>query len=219
MMRPVFVSIVALLALQLQYVSAQKTEPKFTFNVELALPNATVNKPYRDIMQGLGCASLYGQYSFPFHFHIGLGARYSLFTVNEFSVSEEIYGQIHSATGFVKLGWDKFHNDRFATDFAIKIGYGPNYFTTDANEELGVNPVVVNASMVEPCMGLILNVDSYNSFRIHLGYNIMGYGFKPQLIGMQSDEGYDPKEFDRVSQSFIIGFGYTYYFSKDKKKD
>lgn len=198
---------------------SQKIEPKFTVNIELGLPNATVNEAYKDIMQGLASGAVYGQYSFPFHLNVGAGARYSLFTVNEFSVPDELYGQIHSALGFVKIGYDKFHTERFATDFGIKIGYGQNIISTDVNKEVGTGIVRLNSTYVEPGVGFILSVDQWNSFRLHLGYNFLGYGFKPQLLGLTSDENWDPNDYDKLTQSFVIGFGYTYYINKDKPRD
>lgn len=195
---------------------AQKIEPKFTINVELGLPNATVNEVYKDVMQGLGTAAIYGQYSFPFHLNIGLGGRYSFFTVNEFSVPDELYGQIHSTGGFVKIGYDKFHTERFATDFGVKIGYGQNTIITDVNKNTGIGIVNVNSSFVEPGIGLILSVDPLNSFRLYLGYNMMGYGFRPQLLGLTSNENWDPNDYDKLTQAIVIGFGYTYYLNKDK---
>ena len=37
------------IAVSLQ-VNAQKIEPKFSYNLELGLPNAAVNEPYKDII-------------------------------------------------------------------------------------------------------------------------------------------------------------------------
>lgn len=197
----------------------QKIEPKFTLNVEIGLPNATVNEAYKDIMQGLVTVSPYGQYSFPFHLNVGAGARYSLFTVNEFSVPDELLGRIHSFGGFVKLGYDKFHTERFATDFGVKIGYGQNLIDTDLNQESGNGIVRINSSYIEPGVGFILSVDQWNSFRLYLGYSFMGYGFSPQLLGLTSDESWDPNDYDKLTQAFTIGFGYTYYINKDKPRD
>ena len=56
---------------------------------------------------------------------------------------------MHTGVGFVKVGWDKFHNDRFATDFGVKIGYSENYFTTDLNKAQEVNPIRVDALFTE----------------------------------------------------------------------
>ena len=195
--------------------NAQKITPKYTFNVEIGLPVALANEPFKDIMQGLACASIYGQYSFPFHLNIGLGARYSLLTINEFSVAQEVSGEIHTGAAFLKIGWDKFHNDRLATDFGVKIGYSMNFANTSLHEEAGINPLQINSVIVEPTFGLILAADEKNSYRWNIGYCIQGYGFKPATIGLASDSGYDPTTFNKLTQYLVVGFGYTYYF-RDK---
>lgn len=193
--------------------------PKTTFQVELALPNSIINKPFRDIMQGLGSLSLYGQYSFPFHVHLGAGVKYSLFLVNEFSVPSPVYGNLQSGTAFLKVGYDQFHTERFATDVGVKIGYSEHFFDTDLNKKNGNNPLRINSPTVEGTIGLVLSTDERNSYRLVLGYGVHGYGFKPEYIGLPSNEGYDPKEFKRLSQYFILGFGYTLYFNGKKNND
>jgi hypothetical protein len=194
-------------------------EPKLSFHAELCLPGTIQNEPFADIMQGLACGTAYAQYSFPFHLHFGGGIRYTLFTVNEFAVPDEIYGNIQTGSGFISVGWDKFHNDRFATDVSVKFGYAENFILTDVNEANGIYPLRVSSTMIEPSLGLILAVDEFNSYRLHVGYTIYGYGFKPYMIGMQSNEGYDPSGFSKLTQFLLIGFGYTYYFNEDKRNN
>jgi len=190
---------------------AQKITPKYTFNVELGLPVAASNVPFKDIMQGLVCVSTYGQYSFPFHLNLGLGLRYSYFAVNEFSVPTPVLGGIHTGAAFMKVGWDKFHNDRFATDVGVKVGYSENFISTDLNSDNAVNPVRIQSMLVEPTVGLILSADERNSYRLSIGYCIQGYGFKPQSLGLESNSGYDPAKFDDLTRYFVFGFGYTFY--------
>lgn len=191
---------------------AQEFEPKFTFNVELGLPVATSNEPFKDIMQGLVSVSTYGQYSFPFHFNVGAGVKYSYFAINEFSVPAPVYGGVHTGGGFVKVGYDKFYNDRFAMDFGVKFGYLQNFISTDVNSANGVNPVRVGALFIEPAVGFILTANERNSYRLNLGYTIQGNGFNPMQIGLESSSGYDVSNFGNAVQYFFVGFGYTFYF-------
>lgn len=197
----------------------QKVEPKYTFNVELTLPGAVVNEPFNAIMQGLASGAVYGQYSFPFHLNIGAGVKYSLFTINEFKVPSPVYGNMQSGTGFMKIGWDKFHNDRFATDVGVKVGYTEHFVFTDVNKANGNNPWRVNSTNLEATLGLILTADEKTSYRLVLGYGGYGFGFKPEMIGLASNEGYNPANFSKPTQYFILGFGYTYYFGQKSASD
>lgn len=204
--------IVILLVLNFTSAWAQKIEPKGTFNVELTLPGAVTNVPFRDIMQGLANASLYYQYSFPFHLNVGGGVRYSLFTIDEFAVPDPVYGNMQTANAFIKLGWDKFHNDRFATDFGLKFGYTEGFFSTDLNKAAGINPRRFNCPSLEGTIGLILSADERNSYRLVLGYGGYGHGFDPKVLGLASDEVYNTADYNKLTQYFIVGFGYTFYF-------
>lgn len=198
---------------------SQKIEQKFTFNVELTLPGAISNEPFNDIMQGLASGAVYGQYTLPFQLSLGAGIKYSLYTINEFSVPSPVYGNIQSGTGFVKIGWDKFHNDRFGTDVGVKMGYTEHFISTDVNKKNGVNPWRLNSTNVEATLGLVLTADERTSYRLVLGYGTYGFGFRPEMIGLESNEGYDVEDFSKISQYFIIGFGYTFYFGQKAAAD
>lgn len=195
--------------------SAQKINPKYTFNVEIGLPVAMGNESFKDIMQGLACANIYGQYSLPFHLNFGAGIRYSLFTINEFSINEENFGEIHTGAAFLKVGWDKFHTDRFATDFGVKFGYSMNFANTDLNKVAGVNPRIINSTIIEPTLGLILAADERNSYRWNIGWCIQGYGFSPNTIGLPTNGLYDPTKFNKLTNFLVVGFGYTHYFKNN----
>lgn len=204
------------------YATAQKIEPKYTFNVELALPNAISNAPFGDIMQGLASGSVYGQYSFPFHLNLGAGIKYSLFTVNEFAVPSPIYGSMQTGSGFLKVGYDKFHTDRFATDVSVKVGYSENIFNTYRLNEFDEkirNFYQTSSVNIESTLGLILTADERNAYRLVLGHGVSGFGFRPEMIGLESNEGYDESEFTRLTNYFIVGFGYTYYFGQKSSTD
>lgn len=196
--------------------NAQSLIPKYTFNVELCLPVAMSNKPFNDFMQGLVGVSTYGQYSFPFHLNLGAGIRYSYFTINEFSVPSPVFGGVHSGTAFMKVGWDKFHTDQFATDFGLKVGYSQTFFDTDLNKAAGANPVQVGSSYAEFTTAFILMANESSSYRWVVGYGMQGFGFTPQHIGLSTNGGYDPAKFNRITSYLVVGFGYTYYIGEDK---
>jgi hypothetical protein len=194
------------------HVLAQPSKQTHTFNIELTLPNSVTNKAFGNIMQGLVNFAPYYQYKLKNNIGFGIGARYAYFTINEFRVPEPVYGGMHSAAGFLKFGWEKFHSDGFATDFSLKGGYAQNYFLTDVNDTLGVNPVIEASLFIEPTIGLILLAESNVSFRLSLSYGWMNFGYRPQLIGLETLGGYDPEDFDRNTGYFNVGFGFTYYF-------
>ncbi len=195
---------------------AQVIDPKHTFNIELGLPNSLVNEPFKDIMQGLVNVAPYYQYKINSQFVVGLGIKYSYFAINEFKVSDPTYGGMHTGGIFLKAGWEKFHTDHFATEIGLKFGYTQNYFVSDRNDSIGVNPRIVNSTYLEPSVSLILTADEQSSYRLIVSYAFQGFGFRPDLIGLQSLGGYDPSDFNKISSFLIVGFGYTHYFKSKR---
>lgn len=194
--------------------SAQKIDPKYTFNVELGLPVSVTNPLFGDVMQGLVNVSPYAQYTFPFNFHIGAGVKYSYFTINEFSVPEIRLGGMHTTGAFLKLGYDKFHSERFATDLGVKVGYNQTFFNSYQSKGVDVVNVQQGSSLIEGTIGFVLSADERNSYRWIIGYGIQGMGFQPSHIGLTSNGGYDPASFNNVTSYLVVGFGYTYYFKR-----
>ena len=192
--------------------NAQEIIPKFTFNVDIGLPVTLKSKPFNSYMQGLVCANIYGQYSLPFHLNFGLGIRYSLFNINEFSVPEANDGSIHTGAAYLKIGWDKFITERLAMDIGVRGGYSLNYVNTDLNKSLGDNPREIGAFLIEPTLGFILSADEQNSYRLHIGYCIETFPVSPETLGFPSDSGFDPSKYGKTTQFLVFGFGYTHYF-------
>jgi hypothetical protein len=194
--------------------NAQVFERKHTFNIELGLPNAFSNKAFKNIMQGLVSVAPYYQFALKNNFIAGAGLRYSYFAINEFKVPTAVSGGVHSGGIFLKAGWEKFHNERFATDLSLKFGYDQNYFTSDRGDSLGKSILQVNSTYLEPSVGFILTVDEFSSYRLFISYAFQGFGYKPSMIGLETFGGCDPKEFNRTTSFLIVGFGFTHYFKK-----
>ena len=186
--------------------------PKHSFNLEVALPNSMTNGAFQDNLQGLVNVTPFYQYALKNGLAFGLGVRYGYFTVNEFRVPQPVSGGLHMASAFIKTGWEKFHTERFGTDLSIKVGYTQNYFLTDRNDTLGINPQQVNTWYVEPTVGFILTADEVTSYRLFLGYGFQGFDYHPDQLGLTAVGGYTPEELDKMSTYLLVGFGFTYYF-------
>lgn len=196
--------------------SAQEIDPDDSFTIDLCLPNAMGNQPYRNIMQGLVHASVHYQYAFKSGIYAGLGAHYSYFAINEFRVTPKIYGGIHSGSLFLKTGHEKFWSERFGTDIGMRAGWVRSYVVSDALAAQNLSPTIREGLYFEPNVSLILTADVNQSFRLTIGYPIYAYPFSPELIGIEGNMGYDPSEFLKNSSFLSVGFGFTYYFNGKK---
>jgi hypothetical protein len=198
------------------FLVAQEIDPDDSFTFELALPNAMNNQPYKMIMQGLIQSSAQYQYTFKSGISFGTGIHYTYFAINEFRVPSKVYGGIHTAAAYLKVGHEKFWTERFGTDFGVKMGYLQSYTFSDLLKSKGIPFNFVEGTYIEPCIGLVLTADVNCSYRLSIGYPIYGYGFTPWMIGVDSNIGYDPKEYTKPSSLLSVGFAYTYYFNGKK---
>jgi hypothetical protein len=198
------------------HLSAQEIDPDDSFTIDLCLPNAMGNQPYKNIMQGLVHAGMHYQYAAKSGLYVGVGAHYSYFAINEFRVTPKIYGGIHSGAAFLKTGHEKFWSERFGTDIGLRAGWVRSYVVSDALAALNASPTIREGIYMEPNLSLILTADVNQSFRLTIGYPIYAYPFSPQLIGIEGNMGYDPAEFTQNSSFLSVGFGFTYYFNGKK---
>jgi hypothetical protein len=210
------ISIAVLVTFFIGLTSAQQIEPKHTFNVEIGLPNGMVNEAFGNIMQGLVNVAPYYQFCLKKHIAFGAGLRYAYFGVNQFRVPQKTLGGMHSLGAFFKVGHEKYYTEKFSADLGVKVGYTQNYFVTNRNDSLGQNPYQVNSILVEPTMELSLQADDQVAYSLVISYAFHGFGFKPNMIGLETFGGYDPADFNKPTSYLTVGFGFTYYF-KDKK--
>jgi len=209
-------SIILFFSLIISCVSSQKINPDDSFTCELGLPNATNNKAYRSIMQGLVCISPSYQYALKNGISFGIGLHYSYFSINQFRVQPKTFGGIHSAAAFLKLGHEKFWTERFGTEIGCKIGYLKSYVISD----LITNYNQTEASYIEPFISFIATSSVNSAYRLIIGFPFYGYRFTPRTIGiLDSNLGYSSADFSKISSAFTISFGYTFYFNGKKNTE
>ena len=167
-------------------------------------------------MQGLVCISPSYQYALKNGISFGVGLHYSYFAINEFRVQPKIFGGIHSAAAFLKLGYEKFWTERFGTETGLKIGYLNSFAVSD----LIKNYRRTEASFVEPFISLIATSSVNSSYRFTIGFPFYGFNFTPETIGISdSNLGYSNADFSKIASAFTISFGYTFYFNGKKNPD
>jgi len=187
-----------------------------SFTVELGLPNAFTNKGNKDIMQGLVCVAPQYQYATKFGLAFGVGLHYTYFNINEFRVSQKVFGGIHSGAGYIKISHEKFWTDLIGTDIGVKVGYLESYATSDLLRAKEIRFVKTQALLIEPTIAFVLASDVNASYRFTISYPFYGYSFSPEMIGIDSNIGYTKAEIAKSNSFLTVGFGYTFYFNGKK---
>lgn len=197
-------------------VKAQNIIPKASFQVNIGLPVNIGNESFKGIMQGLFNSSTHFQYTLENSLCFGLGLNYTYFTLNEFKVTESINGGLQMGSLFLKVGHEKFHTSNFGTDIGIKAGYNCSIFNSDSLTSQGNRNKTLQNLYIEPQAALMLTMDENTTIKLSVGYIFQNFGFSPSDIGLSSNNGYNPINFNKKTQYLTIGFGYAHYFKTGK---
>jgi hypothetical protein len=103
------------------------------------------------------------------------------------------------------VGHEKYWTKRFGTDFGVKMGYLQSFTVSDLLRSKGIDYNFVEGTYIEPSVGLLLKSDLNQSYRLSIGCPIYGYSFNPWMIGIDSNIGYDSKEYTIPSSLLSVG--------------
>ena len=212
-MKALFTSVLFTFFIQTSF-SQIEFDDSFTF--EIGLPNAFTNKANKTIMQGLVCVAPQYQFATKFGLAFGFGLHYTYFNINEFRVSQKVFGGIHTGAGYIKISHEKFWTDLIGTDIGVKIGYLESYANTDLLRAKDIRFVRTQALLIEPTIAFVLASNVNASYRFVISYPFYGYSFTPEMIGIDSNTGYTQAELDKTNSFLTVGFGYTHYFNGKK---
>jgi hypothetical protein len=192
-----------------------RINPKHSLTLELGLPIGLSNKGFKGFLQGMVNFSPYYHYNFKNNISFGVGANYNFFWINHvLSPDKNNVGAIHSLGAFIELGYEKFYTDRIGTDFSVKTGYSQLNFYSVNNRDLGLGTPTKNIAFIEPIFSFIITADEFSSFRWNLGYTFQNYIFNPSSLGFTDAKEYSSDDYQKSTQFFSFGFGYTYYFKQ-----
>ena len=189
-----------------------RIKPHHSISLEVGLPVAVRNKNFNGYMQGIVNISPYYHYSFRNLMTTGIGFNYNYFWINHVLTNDsKNLGGIQSFGGFVRIGYEKFHTDRYGVDLNVKIGQSTLIFDTDNNRKLSKLPTM-NVFSVEPSIGFVVTADDQSSYRWVVSYTAQKYDFKPTLLGFIPDNSTSIN--NTFTQFLTVGFGYTYYIKQ-----
>ncbi len=193
---------------------SQIENDKWSGTIELCLPSGRANAAFKDYLNGLVNVYPKIQYKVLPNWFVAAGPRYQYSTISEFKVPEKMNGGMHVVGGNIELGWSKWQTPRFALEVGLRAGVAQHIFITDSTRTSQIQRV--NAGYLEPTLTFVLAADEAVAYRWIVGYNITGFGFKPWNIGVNTNGGFQLSDFNKATQSILIGFGMTYYFGNTR---
>lgn len=207
------IAVILLMVLAIGSAQSQPSTNKWNITGELGLLSARANPKFRSYMNGLINAHPKLQYNFKNNMYVAFGPKYMYFQVSEFKVPVKMTGGAHVYGGDVELGYTSWRSERFAIEGGFRFGVAHHQFVTSETRKTGIPSL--NSAYYEPTVSFILRSDEAVAYRWMVGYNIDGYDFRNELIGLNANGGLEER-YHKASQSLIIGFAISYYFGNPR---
>lgn len=196
---------------------AQIGKDKWGLTIEAALPSGLKSNMYRNYLNGLVSIQPKLHFKTKSNVYVAAGPKYAYYTISEFKVPKKMTGGLHTYGGFAEVGYQKWVTKYFGMEYAFKVGYEQHQFITSLTRISGVQKI--NSMYYCPQLSLILAADEATAYRWIIGYNIDGYNFNPNLVGIDEDKGYTADETKGPAQSLVVGFAFSYYFGNKRSDD
>jgi hypothetical protein len=149
----------------------------------------------------------------------GLGFKDGLLGLNGIpspTTNIDLDTKMHLYTGYVKFGFNKYHNENVFSTFAVNVGYNSSNFTNVINPKDQPNLITTYSSLlIEPEYSINFAVEENFSIGIFLSYNYMPTVFNPANIALQDVTSLAGLK--TTSVTGIINFGFGFYYGIGKK--
>jgi hypothetical protein len=118
-------------------------------------------------------------------------------------------------TGYLKVGFNKYHNENVFSTFACNIGYNSSFFTNVVNINSPVIDKTFASVLVEPEYSINFAVEDNFSIGIFVSYNYMPTSFNPANIAFQDVTSIAGLK--TSGSTGIINFGFGFYYGMGKR--
>jgi hypothetical protein len=207
---------IVLIGFNSSFLNAQGSfDPKGSLSVDIGIPTAERNIAFRSVLEGLFNGGITYQYNVYKGLTVGAGANYSFFSNNQFALNKTIgKGGLHIPAVALKVGYEKFSNDRFSYSFSTKLGYASMVSINDSTKINLGKPFVKTSFFIEPQLELLLTTEKNdpNAFSLMLGYAIFFQEYNAEFMAREKFVGFSEKSSEGLTRFFSLGFGYRYYF-------
>ncbi len=191
--------------------------PTGSFSLDLGVPAKPQNPAFEHTMEGLLNAGFDFRYNAFKGLTVGLGLKYTFFTLNSFAFSNTaISGGMQSPGAYAFLGYEKFTTERISFTGSIRGGYS---FLMNFNDSCKVNhggQHISESLFVEPQVEMVMLTDkvSEHGFSMVLGYSFYFHEFSNEDLCMKDISTLFEEDYQGITRYFSIGFGYRYYMGR-----
>ncbi len=192
--------------------------PRFSIRANVAIPKAVTSEVLRHSFAGVLTGDANVNYKLFSGFFVGLGYSYSYYKTQKAFYYQNIYTNMQTHNGYLKLGYDKFFDKNAFYTISLNAGYNYNAFQgiKYKNDSLiGKYPTNFGGGFIEPMFGLYFIVDPNFAIGGHISYNYTFSQFNPAYAGL--DKWYEYKGLKNNWSMSAITFGFGFYYGISRK--
>jgi len=193
-------------------------ESLFSVRFSTTLPIPVSNAVLRTKFRGIYEMNLSFNIRLSNNFFSGFGFKTGLLGLNGIanpSTNLPLNTKMQLYTGYLKIGYNKFHNENVFSTFSLNLGYNSSFFMGVYNDKSPIIDKTFTSVLIEPEYSLNLAVQETFSIGIFLSYNYMPTIFNPANIALQDVTSLSGLK--TGSSTGIINFGFGFYFGMGKK--
>jgi hypothetical protein len=193
-------------------------ESLFALRFSTTLPAPVSNAVLRTKFRGIYEMNMSFNMRLMDNFFAGFGFKSGLLGLNAIpspSTGLDLNTKMQMYTGYLKLGYNKFHTENIFSTFALNVGYNSSFFTGVVNVASPVLNKTFTSPLIEPEYSLNFAVEDNFSIGIFVSYNYMPTSFNPANIALQDVTSLAGLR--TGSSTGIINFGFGFYYGMGKK--
>ena len=198
-------------------------ESLFAIRFSATLPAPVSNAVLRSKFRGLYEVNLSFNLRLANNFFGGFGFKNGLLALNSIPNPDTAHSandfdlktKMHLYTGYLKIGYNKYHTENIFSTFALNLGYNTSMFTNVVNIKSPIINTMYGSMLIEPEYSLNFAVEDNFTIGIFVSYNYMPTVFNPTNIALQ-----DVTSLTGLNQTHVTGiinFGFGFYYGLGKR--
>lgn len=205
-------------AMESQKIHTDFKESLFSIRFAATLPTPLSNAVMRTKFRGIYELNVSFNLRITHGFFVGLGFKNGLLGLNRIpspSNGLDLNTKMHLYTGYIRVGYNKFHTENIFSTFALNVGYNTSNFSGVVSVKSPIINTNFTSLMFEPEYTLNFAVEDNFSIGIFLSYNYMPTVFNPTNIAMQDITSLSG--LNTSNSTSFISFGFGFYYGIGKK--
>lgn len=199
------------------YCQDKAFSPKGSFSFDMGVPTKARNKAFGLAMEGLLNAGVDFRYNVFKGITVGVGLKYTFFTLNSFAFSNTAISGGYQAPGaYLVLGYEKFTTERISLTGSIRGGYSLLMSFNDSCKVAHQGAHINETFFVEPQIKISMLTDksSEHAFSFDIGYSFYFHEFSNKDVCMNSIGSLSSESYEGITRYLSIGFGYRYFMGR-----